>query len=112
MSQPGGTRGPDERRRELVWSALFLLAGLVGGFAAADLADVSTIRAAIVSVLIAAVVILVAHYALPRPARNDARPVPQHTGPRGVEGPRGPAPGGRGSDPASGRPRTRLPSCR
>ena len=98
MSQPGGTRGPDERRRELVWSALFLLAGLIGGFAAADLAHVSTIRAAIVSVLIAAVVMLVAHYALPRSARNDARPVPQHTGSREVEGPRRPAPDSRGPD--------------
>lgn len=99
MSQPGGTRGPDERRRELVWFALFLLAALVGGFAAADLAHVSTIRAAIVSVLIAAVVMLVAHYALPRSARNDARSVPQHTGSRGVEGPRRPAPDSRGPDP-------------
>ncbi len=94
MSQPGGTRGPDERRRGLVfWSALFLLSALVGGFAAADLAHVSTIRAAIVSVLIAAVVTLVVHYSLPRSAPNDARPVGQHTGPRGVQGPKGQPPG-------------------
>jgi hypothetical protein len=100
MSQPGGTRGPDERRPELVWSALFLLSALVGGFAAADLAHVSTTRAVIISVLIAAVVTLVVHYGLPRSARNDARPVGQHTGSREVERPRGQAPGGRGSDPS------------
>ena len=94
MSQPGGTRGPDERRRGLVfWSALFLLSALVGGFAAADLAHVSTIRAAIVSVLIAAVVTLVVHYSLPRSAPNDAGPVGHHTGPRGVQGPKGQPPG-------------------
>ncbi len=84
MSQPGGTRGPDERRRELIWSALFLLSSLVGGLAAADIAHVSTIRALIVSVLVAAVVTLVVHYGLPRAARNEARSIGQHTGPHAV----------------------------
>ena len=46
----------------------------MGGFAAADLAHVSTIRAAIVSVLIAAVVTLVVHYSLPRSAPTTLAP--------------------------------------
>ena len=100
MTQPGGTRGSDGWGRDLVWSVLFLLAAFVGGFAAADLWHVSTIRAAAVSVLIAVVVTLVVHYALPRPARDDARPVGQPRSPRGIEGPRGQSPGGRGPDPS------------
>ena len=100
MTQPGGTRGSDGWGRDLVWSVLFLLAAFVGGFAAADLWHVSTIRAAAVSVLIAVVVTLVVHYALPRPARDDARPVGQPRSPRGIEGPRGQPPGGRRPDPS------------
>jgi hypothetical protein len=100
MNQPGGARGPNEWRRDLVWSALFLLAALVGSFAAADLRHVSTTKAVIVSVLVAAVVTLVVHYALPRSARDDARPVGQHVSPREAEGSRGQAPGGRGPEPS------------
>ena len=94
INRPGGTRGPDEGRREMVWSALFLLAALVGGFAAADLAHVSTIRAGIVSVLIAAAVTLVAHYGLSRSDRSDAPPMGQKPRPprverRGIQAPSG-----------------------
>jgi hypothetical protein len=101
MNQPDGTRDPDGWGRDLVWSVLFLLAALVGGFAAADLWHVSTIRAAAVSVLVAVVVTVVVHYTLPRSARNDARPVGQPRSPRGIEGSRGQAPGG-GRRPAPG----------
>lgn len=98
MKKPGGTRGPNEWWRDLVWFVLFLLAALVGGFAAADLRHVSTVTAVAVSALVAAVVTLVVHYAFPRSARDDARPVGQHMSPRGIERPRGQPPGGGGPD--------------
>lgn len=98
MSQPGRTRGPDGWGRDLVWSVLFLLAALVGGFAAADLWHVSTIRVAAVSVLVAMVVTLVVHYALPRSARDDARHEGQPKSSRRIEESKGQALGGRRPD--------------
>ena len=98
MNQPGGTRGTDGQGRDLVWFVLFLLAALVGGFAAADLRHVSTVKAVAVSVLVAVVVTLVVHYALPRSARDDARPVGQPKSSSGIEGSKGQAPGGRRPD--------------
>jgi len=100
MSQPSGTRGPDGWGRDLVWAALFLLAALVGGFAAADLRHVSTFRAATVSVLVTVVVTLVVHYALPRSAPDDVRPVSQPTSPGGIEEPSGQVAGGRRPNPS------------
>ena len=100
MNQPGSTRDPDGWGRDLVWAGLFLLAALVGGFAAADLRHVSTIRAVAVSVLVTVVVTLVVHYALPRSAPNDVRPVSQPKSPTGIEEPSGQVAAGRRPNPS------------
>jgi len=85
MSRPGGPGGREERRRELVWSALFLLASVVGGLAAADIAHVSAYIALIVSVLITAVLTLLMHYGLLNLSRNDnADHTGQHAGGHGT----------------------------
>ncbi len=62
MRQPGRMRVPRERRRDLFWSALFLLASAIGALAAADIAHVSAFTALLAAVLVTAALTLLIYY--------------------------------------------------
>src|SRR5260370_8602593 len=62
MRQPGRMRVPRERRRDLFWTALFLLASAIGALAAADIAHVSSFTALRAAVLVTAALTLLIYY--------------------------------------------------
>jgi predicted Zn finger-like uncharacterized protein len=74
-------RAPRERRRDLFWSALFLLASAIGALAAADIAHVSTFAALLVAVLVTAALTLLIYYGpLNQNGNDNADRAAQHAG--------------------------------
>jgi hypothetical protein len=97
---PRATREPGDNRRDLLWSALIIVAAVVGGLAAAAITNESTRVSVAVSVLIAAVVVLALYQGVfdrrqgAGRRRAGAGPGPGGPGPGpgpGGSGPKGPA---------------------
>jgi hypothetical protein len=78
----GGAGRPGGQGANLVWSALFVVAAVVGGLAAADITRESSLVAVLVSLLVAAIVVI----ALYRGLLDQARPEEESQDglPRGV----------------------------
>jgi hypothetical protein len=67
MSAPPGRMGtgrPEDQGPNLAWSALFVVASLLGGLAAADIAHVSAVVTVLVSLLVAVVMVILLYMGL------------------------------------------------
>jgi len=67
MSAPSGRMGagsPEDQGPNLAWSALFVVASLLGGLAAADIAHVSALITVLISLLVAVVAVIVLYMGL------------------------------------------------